>query len=115
MNNFVSLLHTYLKDTFVLFSIFVAIVRESGYSLYSFDDGEDFNSSYPNPQNLIFRHDPLLGCPDSTQTVTVNRLSREIVFYNTRPSNYMTNCLNDSRVKTTVEICEVKVMGKILL
>nr|XP_022304830.1 receptor-type tyrosine-protein phosphatase alpha-like isoform X2 [Crassostrea virginica] len=87
------------------------IVRESGYSLYSFDDGEDFNSSYPNPQNLIFRHDPLLGCPDSTQTVTVNRLSREIVFYNTRPSNYMTNCLNDSRVKTTVEICEVKVMG----
>ena len=55
------------------------------------------------------------GCPTSIQNITVNRLAQEIVFYNKRPPDYRSNCMNDTWWKTTVEVCEVNVMGKICL
>ena len=54
------------------------------------------------------------GCPASIQNITVNRLAQEIVFVNKRPPHYRSNCMGDDWFKTTVEICEVKVMGKLL-
>ena len=55
------------------------------------------------------------GCPASVQNITVNRLAQEIVFINKRPPGYNSTCVGDSLEKTTVEICEVKVMGEISL
>ena len=55
------------------------------------------------------------GCPASIQNITVNRLAQEIVFVNKRPIDYSSSCAGDDLMKTTVEICEVKVMGKIIL
>ena len=53
------------------------------------------------------------GCPASIKNITVNRLAQEIVFINKRPTGYRSNCAGADLEKTTVEICEVKVMGKI--
>ena len=91
----------------------LGISRATGYYFYSYDSTEVFDPDSPNPNNLIYHHDPMSGCPAPIQNITVNRLAQEIVFVNTRPSDYTSNCLSDSLVKTTVEICEVKVMGKI--
>ena len=55
------------------------------------------------------------GCPAPIQNITVNRLAREIVFINKRPPGYNSTCVGDSLKKTAVELCEVKVMGKINL
>ena len=55
------------------------------------------------------------GCPASVQNITVNRLAQEIVLINKRPPGYRSSCDNDNLEKTTLELCEVKVMGKILL
>ena len=52
------------------------------------------------------------GCPATIQNITVNRLAQEIVFINKRPLGYRSSCEDDDLEKTTVEICEVKVMGK---
>ena len=55
------------------------------------------------------------GCPASIKNITVNRLAQEIVFINKRPTGYRSNCPGADWEQTTVEICEVKVMGKIVL
>ena len=55
------------------------------------------------------------GCPASIQNITVNRLAQEIVFFNKRPPGYISTCEGDDSRKTTVDICEVNVMGKIRL
>ena len=55
------------------------------------------------------------GCPTSFKNITVNRLAQEIVFINKRPTEYSSSCAGDNLAKATVEICEVKVMGKIFL
>ena len=55
------------------------------------------------------------GCPASIHNITVNRLAQEIVFFNQRPPGYISTCEGDDPKKTTVEICEVNVMGKIRL
>ena len=52
------------------------------------------------------------GCPESIQNITVNRLAQEIVLINKRTPDYRSNCAGDDWGKTTVDICEVKVMGK---
>lgn len=57
----------------------------------------------------------MAGCPASIQNITVNKLAQEIVFINKRPSDYRSTCAGDNLGITTVEICEVKVMGKIVL
>ena len=55
------------------------------------------------------------GCPASIQNIIVNRVAREIVFINKRPQDHISKCVGADLGKTTVEICEVKVMGKIVL
>ena len=55
------------------------------------------------------------GCPTSIKNITVNRLAQEIVFINKRPTDYSSSCAGDNLAKTTIEICEVRVMGKIRL
>ena len=95
--------------------ISLAITRASGYYFYSYDSTEVFDPISPNPNNLIYHHDPNSGCPTSIKNITVNRLAQEIVFINERPTDYSSSCLGDNLRKTTVEICEVKVMGKTFL
>ena len=97
----------------VLFSL--AITRASGYYFYSYDSTEVFNPNSLDPNNLIYHHDPNSGCPTSIKNITVNRLAQEIVFINKRPLDYSSSCAGDNLTKTTVEICEVKVMGNIRL
>ena len=97
----------------VLFSL--AITRASGYYFYSYDSTEKFDPISPDPNNLIYHHDPTSGCPTSIKKITVNRLAQEIVFINKRPRDYSSSCAGDDLTKTTVEICEVIVMGKIIL
>ena len=96
-------------------SIFLAITRASGYYFYSYDSTEVFDPNSPNPNNLIYHQDPMSGCPASIKNITVNRLAQEIVFINKRPTGYRSSCAGTDWEKTTVEICEVKVMGKIVL
>ena len=55
------------------------------------------------------------GCPASIQNITANRLAQEIVFINKRPPDYISKCGGDDVRKSTLEICEVKVMGKVIL
>ena len=55
------------------------------------------------------------GCPASIQNITVNRLAQEIVFINKRPADYISTCEGDDPRKTSLEICEVKVMGKVII
>ena len=55
------------------------------------------------------------GCPSPVQNVTVNSVTQGIMFYNERPSNYTSNCTDDETKYTGIELCEVQVMGMILL
>nr|XP_022306522.1 usherin-like isoform X2 [Crassostrea virginica] len=87
------------------------ITRASGFYFYSFDSTEVFDPNSPNPNNLVYHNDPMSGCPASLQNITVNRLAQEIVFINKRPPDYRSNCAHDNWDITTVDICEVKVMG----
>nr|XP_022304835.1 multiple epidermal growth factor-like domains protein 6 [Crassostrea virginica] len=87
------------------------ITRASGYYFYSYDSTEVFDPISPDPNNLIYHHDQISGCPTSIKNITVNRLAQEIVFINKRPRDYSSSCAGDDLTKTTVEICEVKVMG----
>ena len=93
----------------------LAIYRETGYYFYSYDSTERFDPNSPNSNNLIYHHDPLSGCPASIQNITVNRLAQEIVFINKRPPDYNSTCEGDDPRKATLEICEVKVIGKVIL
>ena len=94
---------------------FLVINRATGYYFYSYDSAEDFYPSLPDPNNLIYHHDPMSGCPAPIQNITVNKLAQEILFINERPPGYNSTCVGDNLKRTTVEICEVKVMGKISL
>nr|XP_022304836.1 laminin subunit alpha-1-like [Crassostrea virginica] len=87
------------------------ITRSSGYYFYSYDSSEVFDPNSLNQRNFIYHHDPISGCPASIKNITVNKLAQEIVFINKRPSDYRSNCAGDNLGITTVEICEVKVMG----
>ncbi|XP_078327493.1 uncharacterized protein LOC111112924 [Crassostrea virginica] len=87
------------------------ITRASGYYFYSYDSTEVFDPNSPNPNNMVYHNDPMSGCPASIQNITVNRLAQEIVFINKRPTGYRSNCTGADWEQTTVEICEVKVMG----
>ncbi|XP_078330569.1 uncharacterized protein LOC111111932 [Crassostrea virginica] len=91
--------------------VFFPITRASGYYFYSYDSTEVFDPISPDPNNLIYHHDPDSGCPTSIKNITVNRLAQEIVLINKRPRDYSSRCAGDDLTKTTVEICEVKVMG----
>nr|XP_022310653.1 receptor-type tyrosine-protein phosphatase alpha-like isoform X2 [Crassostrea virginica] len=85
--------------------------RSSGYFFYIYDTSDTFNALSPLPNNLIYHHDPLSGCPSPFQNITVNRLGVEIIFTNQRPEGYVSSCYGDEMTRTGVELCEVKVMG----
>ncbi|XP_078327496.1 uncharacterized protein LOC111115605 [Crassostrea virginica] len=89
----------------------ITVNRASGFYFYGYDSTEVFDPKSPDPNNLIYHHDPMSGCPAPIQNITVNRLAREIVFINKRPPGYNSTCVGDSLKKTAVELCEVKVMG----
>ena len=91
----------------------VVIQRASGYSFYIYDTPDTFDALSPVQKNLIYRHDPLSGCPSSFQNITVNRLGVEIIFTNQRPEGYVSSCNGDEMTRTGVELCEVRVMGEI--
>lgn len=99
-----------------LFSI--AIDRLAGFSIYAYYD-DTFNFSSPDPNSLIYRHDPMSGCPAPIQNITINRLVRQIVFTNNRPVGYKSVCPGSGsdvyKMYTSIEICEIKVMGKSIL
>ena len=94
---------------------YLAITRATGYYFYSYDSTDVFDPNSLHPNNLIYHHNPISGCPASIQNITVNRLAQEIVFINKRPQDHISTCVGADLEKTTVEICEVKVMGKIVL
>ena len=45
--------------------------------------------------------------------VTVNNVTQGIVFINERPPGYRSNCPGDDIIYTGIELCEVRVMGKL--
>ncbi|XP_062586816.1 scavenger receptor class F member 2-like [Saccostrea cucullata] len=49
------------------------------------------------------------GCLNSIQNITVNKLAQGVAFFNERPNGFMSNC--GEKFRTSVEICEVRVMG----
>ena len=66
------------------------------------------------PKHLVYHLDSLSGCPTSVQNVTVNKVTQGIVFINKRPQGYRSDCQFDSSI-TGIELCEVKVMGMIIM
>lgn len=98
-----------------LYVMFSASARSSGYSIYIYDKNENVNLQSPANTNLIYHHDPLSGCPSTIKNITVNRVGQEILFFNSRTRGYTSNCKGDDHSRVDIEICEVKVMGKVLL
>lgn len=112
---FLSIFFLYFTLQWPVFSYLIALDRLAGFSIYAYNDGT-FNSSSPDQNNLIYRHDPMTGCPAPIQNITINRLVRQIVLTNNRPVGYKSVCPgNGSAVYTSIEICEIKVMGKSIL
>lgn len=96
----------------ILYKFFKALYRSSGYSIYAFYD-DTFDPASPSPNDLVYHHDPMSGCPAPIQNITVNRPARQIVFTNKRPAGFNSTCLGyNSNLYTSIEICEIKVMGK---
>ena len=95
--------------------IFLASARSSGYSIYIYDTNEIVNLQSPANTNLIYQHDPRSGCPSTIKNITVNRVGQEILFFNSRTTGYISNCEGDEHSRVDIEICEVKVMGKLSL
>lgn len=92
----------------------LALYRMSGFSIYAFY-GDTFNPESPNQDDLVYHHDPTSGCPAPIQNITINRLVRQIVFTNRRPSGFQSACSGqNSTLRTSIEICEINVMGKCL-
>lgn len=93
-------------------SFFSVLDRSAGFSIYAFYN-DTFDPASPSPNDFVYHHDPLSGCPAAVQNITINRLVRQIVFTNNRPDGFQTNCIGtNSNLYTSIEICEIKVMGK---
>lgn len=101
-----------LETTFFTWNCFFlkALNRLAGFSIYAFNE-ETFKPASPDPQSLVYHHDPMSGCPAPILNITVNRLARQIVFTNQRPVGYQSTC-SRNEIYTNVEICEIKVMGR---
>lgn len=84
----------------------------SGFSIYAFYD-DTFDPESPSPDDLVYHHDPMSGCPAPIQNITINKLVRQIVFTNQRPTQSACSG-QDSDSLTSIEICEINVMGKFL-
>lgn len=106
---------SYFIISFWTFISKIVLDRSSGFSIYAYYDAT-YDSSSPKSSNLVYHNDPLSGCPAPVQNFTVNRLAKQIVFTNTRPDGFQTNCPGkNGNLYTSIEICEIKVMGKIIL
>ena len=99
----------FFKSMFQLILISTAFQRATGFSIYSFDS-ETFHP-FRDPKHLVFHHDPMSGCPSSIMNITVNNITRGIVFINERPPGYNSTCIGDDIGRTGIELCEIKVMG----
>lgn len=82
----------------------------TGFSIYIYNHLE-FNPLTNSNKHLIYRHDPMSGCPSPIMNVTVNNVTQGIVFINERPPEYTSNCDGDNLQYTGIGLCEVKVMG----
>lgn len=100
--------------TFLLIFHLLALYRMSGLSIYAFYD-DTFDPQSPSHDDLVYHHDPMSGCPAPIQNITINRLVRQIVFTNQRPTEFRSACFGqNSNLFTSIEICEINVMGKFL-
>ncbi|MES1922952.1 hypothetical protein MHBO_004483, partial [Bonamia ostreae] len=86
-----------------------AVHRQTGFSVYVFND-----TSYtpPSTDGLVFAHNPAT-CPNQMMNVTVNRVAKGIALYNSKTFPLQTRCAGYSRQHAVIEICEVRVMGKV--
>lgn len=98
--------------TFLLIFPLLALYRMSGFSIYAFYD-DTFDPQSPSPDDLVYHHDPMSECPAPIQNITINRLVRQIVFTNQRLLGFQSACSGQkSNLLTSIEICEINVMGK---
>ncbi|XP_065939059.1 laminin subunit beta-1 [Magallana gigas] len=81
----------------------------TGFSLYTYDT-QVFNPP-SDTKHLVYYHDPLSGCPASAMNITVNRVAQGVVFINMRPPGFTSSCQAADSLYTTIDICEVNVMG----
>eukprot|EP00105_Crassostrea_gigas_P029092 XP_011450924.1 PREDICTED: multiple epidermal growth factor-like domains protein 10 isoform X2 [Crassostrea gigas] len=81
----------------------------TGFSIYTYDT----QVFYPliDPEHLVYQHDPMSGCPASVMNITVNRVTQGIVYINKRPPGFTTTCKGADTAYTSINICEVKIMG----
>ncbi|XP_056003723.1 multiple epidermal growth factor-like domains protein 10 [Ostrea edulis] len=84
--------------------------RSTGFHIYTYDD-ESFTPPYGVTGSLVYHHNPMSDCPDPIMNITVNRVARGVAFYNERPLGFSTSCPGVDASKTSLDICEVKVMG----
>ncbi|XP_061180608.1 uncharacterized protein LOC133189222 [Saccostrea echinata] len=84
--------------------------RAAGFSTYTYED-KDFVPSTGDTGRFVYNHDPMSGCPDSIQNITVNKIAQGVAFFNKRPDGFTSNCSDVDVKRTSVERCEVKVMG----
>lgn len=90
----------------------LALDRMSGFSIYAFYDNT-FDPDQLSRDDLVYHHDPMSGCPASIQNITINRLVQQIVFTNQRPLEPQSACSSQNSYSlTSIEICEINVMGK---
>lgn len=90
----------------------LVLARSSGFSIYAFYE-DTFDSASLSPNDFVYHHDPMSGCPAPIQNITINRLVKQIVFTNNRPVGFQTSCSGrNTNLYTSIEICEIKVMGK---
>lgn len=81
-----------------------------GFSVFLFNDSS-FVPPYP-PGYHIFTHDGST-CLQQGMNITVNKVTRGIALYNSRNNLLQASCAGYDPLITTIEICEVMVMGKI--
>lgn len=89
---------------------FISLQNATGFSLYTYDTQVFHPPS--DTKHLVYYHDPLSGCPASAINITVNRATQGVVFINMRPPGFTSSCQEADSLYTTINICEVKVMGK---
>lgn len=88
---------------------FLGYKNATGFSIYTYDT----QVFYPltDPKHLVYQHDPMSGCPASVMNITVNRVTQGIVYINKRPPGFTTTCKGADTAYTSINICEVKIMG----
>lgn len=95
-----------------MFLCLKAFSRSAGFSIYTYIPQNFYPLS--DPKFLVYHHDPMSGCPASVMNVTVNNVTQGITFINHRPSGYTSNCPMDEMMYTSIEICEIRIMGQLL-